>query len=80
MATPTFADEEAGTLTQYWSCPVRFIPPNIIDFIKRYDYMNKFAASVHTDYDNISPRFKQAMAMLDNLTHEYTVEAAKDGN
>lgn len=75
MATPTFGDETPELAIYYYSCPVRFIPSSVYDFLAEYDYMKKFVGSPIPRYSDLSPRFRQAMVQFENCLNEFsTVE------
>ena len=80
MSVPTFVDEEIGqdgkmVQTKYYSCPVRFVPSNVYDFLAMYDYMKRFPASNTVKYDEASPRFRQAVLYYDLQCTKFTSEA-----
>lgn len=53
-------DERDGTRFMYWSCPVRFVPDNVWEFIRVYNYHEKFQSAKMPDYANVNPRFLAA--------------------
>jgi hypothetical protein len=73
MQAATFADEENGMTIIYHSCPLRFIPDSVISFISHYDYIKNFS-SVMPKYNDLSPRFKQALHFFENQLSTYTSE------
>ena len=64
MASPTMIDEENGIKTMYWSCPIRFIPNSIFEFVKRYKFHEQHPSAFFPAFENVSPRYLQAERIL----------------
>jgi len=65
MATPTMVDDEAGVVTEYWSCPVRFIPSSIWKFLEYLHFYQKHPSAPFPKLEDVSERFMQAERLFD---------------
>lgn len=68
MATPTMVDEENGMVTKYWSCPVKFIPSSVLEFLQCVAFYSKHPSAPFPAIDEISPRY-----MLAERLYEYNL-------
>jgi hypothetical protein len=61
MASPTFSEDVGDERRKYWRCPVRYIPRSVEQFFAEYDYAKGFPNAPMPPYDELNPRFRQAM-------------------
>lgn len=62
MCKPTMVDDEDGTY--YWSCPIRFIPQSVWDFVRIHKFYHDHPSAVFPSFDQVSPRYLQAESIL----------------
>jgi len=69
MFQPTFLEESSDevdgkivtTITKYWNCPIKFIPNSMATFMSEYSYYKEFSGAVMPSYDDLNPKFKEAL-------------------
>lgn len=65
-------NEEGAEKIFYWTCPIKLIPKNIIDFMNMYYYYKNYQSAPMPDYNNVSKRFLLASAYYENRKSEMT--------
>jgi hypothetical protein len=60
MSKPTMVDEDNDYKTIFWSCPIKFVPDSIWEFVKMYSFYQNHPSSPFPKYENISPRYLKA--------------------
>lgn len=61
--------EVRGTIWRLWSCPVKFIPRNIIDFVQEVQYAERFRA-VMPSWKDLGTRFREALSIYSSEVNE----------
>jgi len=61
MSVPTFIEEDGETETSYFNCPRKFVPLSISEFLRQLNYYKEFPGAKMPGYENVSPRFLQAV-------------------
>jgi len=64
MSKPTMIDETEKSIRYFWSCPVRFIPSSVFEFIRYYTFYQNHPSSPFPSLEKISPRYLQAEEIL----------------
>ena len=77
MALPTFCDEDNSTIYQYWSCPIRFVPNSVWEFVKMVKFYENHPSSPFPEYRKVSPRYLQAESILHSEIAEVRKEMKK---
>lgn len=62
MCKPTMVDDEEDV--RYWSCPIRFIPQSVWDFIRVQKFYQDHPSSPFPSFNQVSPRYLQAENIL----------------
>lgn len=79
MSVPTFIDETPEKVFVYWSCPVRFVPSSITEFVGQYNYYKNFPSALQVKYDEMSPRFRTAMLSYESQLVAYKMLLLEKG-
>lgn len=69
MAVPTMTDEENDM--RFWSCPVKFVPNSVWEFIHIREFYKSHPSSPFPHYKNLSPRYEIAEVIFDKSIAEY---------
>jgi len=75
MANPTMVDEEGGVRTNFWSCPVQFIPSSVWEFLKCQSFFEKHPSAKFPGIDEVSPRYLAAERIYDTEFNSCLMEA-----
>ena len=66
MAKPTMIDETDTEKKVFWSCPIRFVPDSIWEFIRIHKFYQDHTSASFPAFDDVSPRYLQAESFLNS--------------
>ena len=72
MYKPTMVDDDGDIVINYRSCPIKFVPDSVWEFVKMRTFYQKYPSSPFPKYDNVSPRYLKAESTLE---HELMVNS-----
>jgi len=88
MSIPAFVDDGYNLIQPskyqpnkhngYFNCPIRWIPENIYELLKKYDTIKMFPNMPIPAYDKISPRFIGAVQYYESKFNEYVILVMKE--
>lgn len=73
---PAFVEQDGGKIYQYWNCPIKFIPQNILDFSRKYRYYKTFQGAMPR-FQEVSGRFIYCYEYFENKKAEQQAHMMK---
>lgn len=70
---------DGSTVYEYWNCPMRFIPKNVIDFLTVHGFYARHPSSPFPSFEECSARYLKASAYYEAKTAEYVENLKKQG-
>jgi hypothetical protein len=63
--------QEEGIRYRYLTCPLKFVPNNVVELMRLLSYHNRFSSAPMPSYKNVSARFVLAVRFYDSELSRY---------
>ena len=70
---PTALEEVDGVKVRYWSCPIKYVPDQIIYWYQLFDYEQTFPGCRVPSFQKRKRRYLKALAYYRSKKMEYTI-------